>query len=313
MIPRSNRGRDHVDQDVPLDPRLITDLQAAYRRPPPRAAVDDTIRRAVAARVAQQDVPARRRMPRRWHPRLSVAMVATVLLSVGLGTYLHRQSPTPVSAQTILHRAAAVTSVPNEATHSTYRITASGGYTGTIDVWVGTDAQGAPSEFAMTASMSLNGQPDPGFDHRGVMTNQESQAYDPVRNTITITSPPSGEDQQFEGVFVAALIAQTMNKCPAAVQQRTLDGVPVYALRFEESNQAVYFNTQTYVLEGSDWTQNWEISSAWHWHARLDPSGYHTMPLSAVPPHTFSLNAPATAQVERETSPQPASGIQGCA
>jgi hypothetical protein len=144
------------------------------------------------------------------------------------------------------------------------------------------------------------------------MTNQEMQFYDPVRNTITIYSPPTAEDQQFEEMFVAALVAQTMNRCQAAVQQQTLDGVPVYALRFEESNQAVYFNTQSYVLEGSDWTQNGGAYGNGQWHARLDPASYHTMPLSAVPPHTFSLNAPATAQVERERYPGQASAIQGC-
>jgi hypothetical protein len=321
MIPLTERYADILgDQDDPALLACVADLDAtrAVLTLPPECdaatarilIADAPLPGRPAAPLSRHRLTSLRWPARRW--RLAPLLLAVLLVGSGLGVYLHGAGPSPVNAQTILHRAAAVTSVPNEATHSIYRITASGGYTGTVDVWVGTDAQGAPSEFAFTASMSLNGQPDPGLDHRGVMTNQESQAYDPVRNTITVTSPPSGEDQQFEGVFVAALVARTMNKCQVAVQQQTLDGVPVYALRFDESNQAVYFNTQSYVLEGSDWTQNWEISSAWQWHARLDPAGYHTMPLSAVPPHTFSLNAPGTAQVVPETSPQPASGIQGC-
>lgn len=321
MNPLTERYSDLLgDQDDPALLACVADLdaqRAVFTLPPE---CDAAIERVLledaplpirpTARLSLHRLTSLPWPARRW--RLAPLLMAVLLVGSGLGVYLHGAGPSPVNAQTILRRAAAVTSVPNEATHSTYRIMGSGGYSGTVDVWVGTDAKGAPSDFAMTASMSLNGQPDPGLDHRGVMTNQESQGYDPVRNTITISSPPSAEDRQFEGVFVATLVAQTMNRCQVAVQQQTLDGVPVYALRFEPSNQTVYFNTQSYVLEGSDWTRNWEISSAWQWHARLDPSSYHTMPLSAVPPHTFSLNAPATAQVERDMHPQPASGIQGC-
>ena len=241
-------------------------------------------------------------------------LLAALLAGSGLGVYLHGAGSSPVNAQTILRRAAGVTPGPNKATHSTYLITASGGYTGTVDVWVGTDAQGAVSEFALTGHMSLNGQPAPELISPRVMTNQEMQVYDPKTNTVTISSPPSAEDQQMEGLFVAALVAQTMNRCQASVQQQTLDGVPVYAFRFEGSQQSLYFNKQSYVLEGSDWTENrpdWAPKGP-EWHARLDPSSYHTMPLSAVPPHTFRLNVPPTARVERETFPPPASGNQGC-
>ena len=321
MNPLTERYSDLLgDQDDPALLACVADLDATRAVLTLHPEDDAAIARVLCADAPLPVRPAARRPLHRltslsWPARrrqLAPLLMAVLLVGSGLGVYLHGAGPSPVNAQTILHRVAAVTSVPNHATHSTYRITGSGGYTGTVDVWVGTDAQGAVSEFAMTASMSLNGQPDPGLDHRGVMTNQESQVYDPARNTITASSPPSGEDQQFEGVFVGTLVARTMNRCQVAVQQQTLDGVPVYALRFEPSNQTVYFNTQSYVLEGSDWTRNWEISSAWHWHARLDPSSYQTMPLSAVPLHTFRLNAPPTARVERETSPQPASGIQGC-
>jgi hypothetical protein len=89
------------------------------------------------------------------------------------------------------------------------------------------------------------------------------------------------------------------------LQQQTLNGVSVYALRLEDgSDQTFYFNTQSYVLEGADWTQDGRA-----WQARLDPSSYQTMALSAVPPHTFSLNAPTTARVVRETSSQPAAKL----
>jgi hypothetical protein len=233
--------------------------------------------------------------------------MAVLLVGSGLGVYLHGAGPVPVNAQTVLHRAAAVTPGPNEATHSTYRLTASGGYTGTADVWVGTDASGAPSEFALTISMSRNGHPVPDLSSHRVLTSQAMQVYTPGTNTVTISSP-TASDQQLEGMFVAALVAQKMNRALAAgvqpsqfaLQQQTLDGVSVYALVDHSAEQTFYFNTQSYVLEGVDWVQDGRA-----WQARLDASSYHTMPLSAVPPHTFSLNAPATAQVVRETSSQP--------
>lgn len=128
----------------------------------------------------------------RW--RLAPLLMAVLLVGSGLGVYLHGAGPSPVNAQAILHRVEAVTAVPNEATHSTYRITASGGYSGTVDVWVGMDAQGAVSEFALTGHMSLNGQPAPELISPRVMTNQEMQVYDPKTNTVTISSPPSPED-----------------------------------------------------------------------------------------------------------------------
>jgi hypothetical protein len=154
--------------------------------------------------------------------------------------------------------------------------------------------------------MSLNGQPAPDLSSRRVLTVQAMQVYAPATNTITISSP-TASDQQLAGMFVATLVAQKMNRALAAgvqpsefaLQQQTLDGVSVYALIDHGAEQTFYFNTQSYVLEGVDWMQDGRA-----WQARLDRSSYHTMPISAVPANTFSLDAPATAKVVREASPQ---------
>jgi hypothetical protein len=302
MIPRSNHHpADPADQDEPLDPRLLTDLQAAYRRSPPLAAVDGTIRRAVAARVARQDAPTHRMRQRRWLHRLSVPVAALVMLTLGLGTYLHLQSPSPVSAQTVLQRAAAVRPGPNQATHAIYRLTGSGGITGTADVWVGTDAQGAPSEFALTVTGTKDGQPAPEKSGQSVLTGRTLKEYDPARNTVTVY-PQGALDQsaQLQQRFVGALAAQKVSRMladqhqtAAPAQQQTLDGVSVYAVSVQGAGETFYFNAQSYILEGMDWTSDGKPAQA-----RLDPASYQTMPLSAVPPQAFTLTAPPNARVD---------------
>jgi len=318
MNPPNERYSDLIgDQDDPALLECIADLDATcatFALPPER---DADLARSLAAQAGN---PNRRsagiRLPRlawlhapwqaaRWH--LASLTLAVLVAVGGIGAYLHGQSPTPVNAQTVLHRAAAVSPGPNEATHAIYRLTASGGYTGTADVWVGTDASGSPAEFALTVSMSKDGDQAPQLSSRRIQTQQTMQVYDPASNTVTISSP-GASDQQLEGVFVGTLVAQKLSRAldtnkqqnPFKLQQATLDGVSVYALQLEGSgNQTFYFNTQSYVLEGADWVQNGKS-----WQARLGPNGYQVMALSTVPAHTFTLNAPATARVVTVTPPE---------
>jgi hypothetical protein len=322
MTPLTERYPDLLgDQDDPALLACVADLdatRAVFTLPPEHDAAIARVLFADAPLPGRPTVrpPLHRLTSLPWPAlrwRLAPVLMAVLLVGSGLGVYLHGQSATPVNAQTVLHRAAAVTPGANEATHSTYRLSASGGYTGTLDVWVGTDASSAPIEFALTISMSRNGQPAPELSSRRVLTVQAMQVYDPASNTVTISSP-TASDQQLEGMFVGALVAQKLNRSLAAgvqpsqftLRQQTLDGVSVYALTFRrdgsDGDQTFYFNTQSYILEGADWTQGGRA-----WQARLDASSYHTMPLSAVPAHTFSLNAPTGAKVVREASPQGAS------
>jgi hypothetical protein len=243
--------------------------------------------------------------------RLASLILAVLVAAGGAGAYLHGQSPTPVDAQTVLHRAEAASPGPNEAVHETYRVSASGGLSGTTEAWVGADATGSPTEFALTQTMFEDGHPAPGMSSRLVQTDQTFQVYDPASNTVTesssgrpvgvMSSSPSTPVQDLEGMFVGTLVAQKLSRAlesgthpiPFQLERKTLDGVSVYALTLPDAGgQTFYFNTQSYVLEGADWVQ-----AGRSWQARLDPASYQTMALAAVPPHTFTLNAPATARV----------------
>jgi hypothetical protein len=253
----------------------------------------------------------------RW--RLTSLVLAATVAAGGIGAYLHGQGPTPVSAQVVLHRAEAVSPGPQSAAHSIYRISAGSGVTGTADAWIGTDASGAPTEFALTQTMLDNGKPAPKLSGRLVQTDRVFQVYDPATNTVTTSaagrplrfevtsSSPSTPIQDLEGMFVGTLVAQKLSRAIDAgmhpnafkLQQQTLDGVSVYALKIDDTaSQTFYFNVQTYALEGADWVQGGRS-----WQARLDPAGYQTMPLSAVPAGTFTLNAPSTARVVTLSTP----------
>ncbi|MBV9282694.1 MAG: hypothetical protein JOZ41_21665 [Chloroflexi bacterium] len=263
----------------------------------------------------------------RW--RLASLIAALLVAAGALGAYLHGPTPTPVDAQTVLHRAEAVGPGPNAAMHETYRLAASGGLTGSADVWVGADAVGAPTQFALTQTMFENGRSAPDLSSRLVRTDQTFQVYDPSTNTVTestqgsplpdllASSSLSATIQDLDGMYLGTLVAQKMGRAlevgaqqtAFTLQQQTLDGVPVYALHvvlpggFGSQgawSETMYFNAQSYLLEGTDWSQAGRT-----WQARLDPASYRTMPLSAVPPQTFTLNAPATARVVTLPAPAP--------
>ena len=311
MNPLNERYSDLVgDQNDQALLDCIADLDAtcsAFTLPAGRDASLAARLRAPAREVPQGIEPSRpwmgitRRLPWRAARWRLTSLTLAVLIAIGAGgTYLRGSTPTPVSAQTVLHRAAAVSPGPNEATHATYRLSAGGGYTGTGEVWIGANESGAPSEFALTVSMARDGVPAPDLSSRLVLEDRTFQVYDPARNTVTISSPRAA-DQELEGMFVGTLVAQKLTRALAAnvqpafeLQQRTLDGVAVYALTLNraEGGQTFYFNTQSYILEGADWVQ-----SGRSWQARLDPASYQTMALSAAPPSTFTLNAPPTAHV----------------
>jgi hypothetical protein len=319
--PARASGPDVARVSVP-DPRthaleqFYSDLAAAVPEADP--AYQELLGRRLTALVGQR--PERRsstsrlraalQTPRR---RLVPAALAVLVAAGGIGTYLHGQGPTPVSAQTVLQRASAVSPGPNAAAHSTYRLSASGGITGTADLWVGSDASGTLTQFALTQTVSDNGSPAPALSGRLVQTDQGFRVYDPSTNTLTSSSwgapPPDTASssaagsavQNLEGILIGTFVSQKFTRAMSAgmhpsawdLQQQTLDGDSVYALKVDRpASQTFYFNTQSYVLEGADWTQDGRS-----WQARLDDSSYQTMPLASVPAHTFTLNAPAGVRV----------------
>src|SRR6266702_2265957 len=171
--------RDYIDecyadllgtQSTPAVTRLVTALDAVCTPPAsPRAQqLDAAMARVLQARTMALQHPATARKP----PSLAgmrlrlVSLVAALLLALsGVAGYLRLAGPTPVAAQTmrILHRAAAALHLaPNQAAHVTYSVTvtvsgmaagsgkAARGLTGTAEVWIQADANGAPTLSAQT-------------------------------------------------------------------------------------------------------------------------------------------------------------------
>ena len=172
-------SREHSD---PAAADAVADLDQAYTMAPPphlRTAMDRAVYARMAAPSGYSPAVRRPRLPA-WRRRLAVtrlrlvSLVAALLLALGgVAGYLRVQAPTPASAQTmrILHRAAAALRLaPNQAAHATYSITvsvgaaaadsgkAAGGLAGVADVWIQTDANGAPTLSAQTLTMDKPGE-----------------------------------------------------------------------------------------------------------------------------------------------------------
>lgn len=226
------------------------------------------------------------RAPRR---RVASVILAALVAGSGAGVYLHGQSPTPVDAQTVLHRAAATSPGANVATHATYRLSSGSDLSGTADVWIGFDGTGTAAELSLAETMQRNGASIPELSASISAAGQSLlQLYDPMQPSAAVPSfrgPAAGPGQALEGMLVGTLLAQKLSGQPSAftMQRETVDGVPVYALTLATPASATYyFNARSYMLEGVDWVQDGRS-----WQARLEPSSYHTMPLSAVPANTF--------------------------
>jgi len=299
--------------DVSRFAGLVAELDTLREgSPSPRG--DMMIRHALAVHardLAQQGrnrptpvgVARQRRWTRPLKARLGVAVAAFAAVLLSVGTYLHGQGPTPVSAQTVLHRAAAASLGPNEAIHATYRVSSSDGRTGTADVWIGYNGSGAPTELALNLTMSQDGHPAGNFNGSLIATGPNLlQVYrsgtggppDQMPVPATPVQPASAPKAMacvpcgaLKGMVVGTLLAQKLSAQPNAytLHQETVDGVSVYALQYTGAEGAAggatfYFNAQTYVLQGADWVQG-----GTSWQTRLD--SYSTMPLSAVPAGTF--------------------------
>ena len=296
MNPLHERYSDLVDeQDDSALLACVADLDttcAAFTLPRER---DHALARSLASRAANPSGNAAPslRSRRAWRAaplhvarwRLTSFALAVLVAGSGIGVYLHAQTPVAVDAQTVLHRAAAFTPGPDQATRATYKLTADGGLKGTADIWVGFDHSGAPSQFALSETMFRNGTLAPGLSARiSAAGTTLLHAYG-VEAGPAKAGPAEAPGQALEGILVGTLLAQKLSQQPSAygLRQESLDGVSVFALTPNASTgQTYYFNADSYVLEGADWTQN-----GTQWQARLDPATYQTMNLSAVPPHTF--------------------------
>jgi hypothetical protein len=297
------------DQDDPALLACVAHLDATcahFTLPPER---DGALAHSLLAQAAQpRPQPAfshRLAVPwrtARW--RLASAMMAVLLAGSGIATFLHGSGPAPVDAQTVLHRAAAAGPGANEATHATYHVSSSDGHTGTADVWIGYDKTGAAGQLSLR--LTMNGQTGASLDANVAVAGpgllhiyQQGDGVSMTVRQVTPGQPAPGPTvlhfayspgQALKGIVVGTLLAQKLSRQPDAykLQQETLDGVPVYALKLTGADSAAagatfYFNAQSYVLEGADWDTQGGVS----WTARLDPASYRIMPLSSVPANTF--------------------------
>lgn len=293
------RYADLTDQYDPDLTRVVSDLDEACARltlPPDQ---DAAIMRNLKAQAHSK--PARRRFPSlrpRVPGRLASAGVSVALILAGAGAYLHEQGAATASAQTILRHAATAGISPTRAAHSVYRLTTSRGDSGSVDVWIEADASGSPVGFALTQTMARAGAAEPQLSSRRLQIGETVQTYDPSTNTVQ-TAPADSSSRQLATMFAGPFIAVHLSSLASqqgvhVLPERTVDGAQVDVLQVGSGADAstFYFDTQSYVLRGVDWTQG-GVS----WQARL--ARYATVPLSSVPGNAFTLNAPANAHMDK--------------
>jgi hypothetical protein len=298
------------------DAPILEALGDAYQSVPP-AVLRQTIDRAVNARMDAPRPAAGRRVPLPHVRRLplSLALAAAMLVS-GLAGYLHLSAPTPVSAQPVLRRAAAVQLPPSSALHLVYRVTVtvagggggkgSGAHSGSADTWIESDAAGKPIASAQTLTLDVKN-----IVSRYIQANGETYAYDPELrgdNTIAI-SPESRIDPGWlvpNHMFDGTTVAQYLNRPDQQQGVRrlpdtTLDGHAVDVVQVDGGpnrpalRTTLYFDAKTYVLRGFDATATDASYPIPSWQARL--ASETTMPASSAPTTTFTLGAPDDARV----------------
>jgi hypothetical protein len=326
------------EQDDPTMARVRADLKRAYAAIPP-AHLADTMDRAVSAHLmalrhsapaaSHFGVPARLRRLTVAHVRPLYIAAAIALVAVGIMSFFSLGSQ-PASAQAILSQAAAFHLAPNQAVHLTYQVTSVGGqkgFTGTADVWLQADASGLPAQSAQTlvAGSSAKGPRAGEIVSRYILDGQQVYAYDASHNAIVLglsardaaswTIPP----EIFSGVSVAqdlrVIAAQSPQRvqalAPQTIHGQQVDVVQVTGWANRPAQQTTfYFDRQSFVLRGfrlasidsSYSTPTWQV-----WLAADD-----TMAASAVPAHTFTLNAPVGARAEFRSGPTLAAFATAC-
>jgi hypothetical protein len=233
--------------------------------------------------------------------------MAVALVAGGLLSQLHGSGATPVSAQTVINRAAAAGPAAGQAQHFIYRLTTSDGYAGTADLWVGSQAI-PDGPIALTESMSRNGVDAPALNLQFVLNGAESRTYDPATNKIVVGSPDFTSYSGLRlllGVFAGRKIGNALESgagAPPASQLThvTFNGVSAYSVTMGDLG-TLYFNDQSYRLEGLNWTDG-----SHSWQARLLNEA--VIPLTSVPAGTFTLHAPASAQTVAGPAPTKKTG-----
>ncbi len=351
--------------DAYLDPELrglVDDLDrlcATATLPPDLRACIDRAVYASIDRTVDQPLHARGRLPGLHRPRftsrayphrlarpvplyarprarvISIAAGLALVLSGTVG-YLHVFSPTPVSAQAILRRAAIVAAhpmaAPDQVVHeiSTVSTVLTLNHAAprdiTIDVWTRLDSGGALLQQAATISATATGA----LYTRLLRTATGEQYYDPIRNDVTgdtwprQQAPPAMREAIRDPLGIARMTQLARSARQGAAQtirllpQQTLDGAPVEVVRIDNVasmsgasmasapsvprlTMTLYIDARSYAIRGLDLDESAGPNAATHVLServtRLD-----TVPLASLPADTFSLHVPANAQ---ESAPPP--------
>ena len=306
----------------PGDPHalhLVNDLDAVFRATSPPS----YLRASIAQVLAQRAATGEQRKVRPWRRtgfRLAALAVVAVLAATGVLVHFHGAGPTPVSAQSVLDRAASVGLPPNRATHLVYRLTLPGERV-SLDIWLESNSRGAVARTAGTIEertagtvVSIIRWVDDGRIYRGYRyfpsgnlsfvrkfsvtdirwRQLEKQMDDPL-----VRSGLSSLDW-YKPRIVAQYLSRLAHRAPKYVHllpKRLLDGVSVYPVKVDRSPNwpamTVYFDAHTYIFRGLD--------GGTGPHRGVTPNyrlvKQKTVPFSAVPPHTFEFHPPKHAWV----------------
>lgn len=248
--------------DSPNVRRVVRMLDEFYStRTPPRAQeLDRAMFQLIRDRSATTQPSVRRRVPRPLagiHGIQLVSAVAAVVIAVGaLVVRLNQRTVTPVSAQTILIRAAHAGLESGEATHFVYDLAASDGYAGTENVWIEANERRGVARLALTITMYKHGVPAPALDAQLVQTGHAARLHDPGTNTAT-SSPLQQPDVPWltvaEGTALTRkrqIIASSSSRAAKGLLQkvqllpeRSFDGVAVDVLCVK-GGQTFYFEAE---------------------------------------------------------------------
>jgi hypothetical protein len=300
----------------PLSPRfrqrLRDQLRSAATQPPPQLSP------AIAQPLKLLGDALEERTVRIWHRvglRLAALAVAAVLAATGVLVRFHDAGPTPVSAQSVLDRAASIGLPPNRAIHLVYRDTMLG-QTDLTDIWMESNSRGAVARAAGTEKDRSAGTVvdiirwvDDGRIYRSyeyfpsgslstvrkysVTDARYRQLEKQVKNPF-IRSGLSSLDWYKPGI-VAQYFSRLARSAPEYVHllpKRLLDGVSVYPIKVDRSPNwpamTIYFDAHTYIYRGGD------PGNDPHFGITPRPRlvKQKTVPFSAVPPHTFELHIP---------------------
>ena len=269
-----------------------------------------------------------RAISRRLPMRVACAVAAALVALGGVADYLRLNSPMPVEAETmriVRHAAAVLRLDPNEAAHAIYSVTVTvpasdagakgaGSLTGTADVWVQTDASGAPTLSAQTLSMTKAG-----MTSRYIQAGGHVYAYNPEMrgdNTILLDAGRRGmaswvlPNSAFDGPNLAQRLSALTPQQVRSLPQQTMQGHAVDVVEVDgwtdrpAQRTIFYVDAQSYQLRGFNVDSHDPSYPTPAWQARL--MVYGTMSATAVPPQTFTLNAPATAQLHAPDLSDPA-------